>query len=135
MQKLRVLWSRVKGQTAQEREDRALDEEVREHIALLEERYKAQGMDAHEAARAARRQFGNVTALRERQRAQRGLVSPTEWSRDVRFGMRMLAKRPVSSAAAVLALALGRTQSGITAAWEKFATRRLYRAITSRCWA
>ena len=51
-------------------------------------------MSAHEAARAARRQFGNVTALKERQRAQRGILSPTEWWRDVRFGLRMLAKRP-----------------------------------------
>jgi predicted permease len=64
-------------------------------------------MSAREAARAARRQFGNVTALKERQRAQRGILSPTEWWRDVRFGIRMLAKRPVSSAAVVLALALG----------------------------
>ena len=64
-------------------------------------------MSAQEAARAARRQFGNVTVLKERQRAQRGILSPTEWWRDVRFGMRMLVKRPASSAAVVLALALG----------------------------
>ena len=64
-------------------------------------------MSARDAARAARRQFGNVTALMERQRAQRGILSPTEWWRDVRFGLRMLAKRPVSSAAVVVALALG----------------------------
>src|SRR5882757_2304749 len=107
MSKIRTLWSRVKGQVAQLREDEVLDEEVREHIALLEKRYQAQGMSAPEATRAARRQFGNVTVLKERQRAQRGILSPTEWWRDVRFGMRMLAKRPVSSAAVVLALALG----------------------------
>jgi len=55
----------------------------------------------------ARRQFGNVTVLKERQRAQRGMLSPAEWGRDVRFGMRMLAKRPALNAAMVLALALG----------------------------
>jgi hypothetical protein len=97
----------VKGQAAQGREDEVFDEEIREHISLLEARYKAQGMSAPDAARAARRQFGNLTALRERQRAQRGLLSPVEWWRDARFGMRMLAKRPLSNAAVVLALALG----------------------------
>jgi len=107
MRILRMLWSRVKGQAAQGREDEAFDVEVREHIAMLEERYTAQGMSARQAVKAARRQFGNITALKERQRAQRGILSPTEWWRDVRFGLRMLAKRPASNAAVVLALALG----------------------------
>ena len=107
MGKLRQLWSRVRGQAAQRREDEVFDEEIREHISLLEARYSAQGMSAPDAARAARRQFGNLTALKERQRAQRGILSPVEWWRDARFGMRMLAKRPLSNAAVVLALALG----------------------------
>jgi predicted permease len=107
MRKLRMLWSRVKGQAVQGREDDAFSEEIRDHIALLEERYAAQGMSARDAARAARRQFGNVTALKERQRTQRGILSPGEWWRDVQFGLRMLAKRPVSNAAVVVALALG----------------------------
>ena len=107
MGKLRMLWARAKGQTRQGREDEGLEAEIREHIALLEARYVEQGMDTGEAARAARRQFGNVTALKERQRAERGILSPGEWWRDMRFGMRMLAKRPVSSAAVVVALALG----------------------------
>ena len=107
MDKLRMLWARVKGQAAQTREDDAFDDEIREHITLLEERYRAQGLSAKEAAQAARRQFGNVTGLKERQRAQRGILSPQEWWQDVRFGMRMLAKRPMLNAAMVLALALG----------------------------
>lgn len=107
MRTLRMFWARVRGQAAQWCEDRAFEEEIREHIELLEDRYTLQGMSAQEAARAARRQFGNVTALKERQRAQRGILSPAEWWRDVRFGFRMLAKRPVSSAAVVVALALG----------------------------
>ncbi|HWE85777.1 MAG TPA: ABC transporter permease [Terracidiphilus sp.] len=107
MGKLRMLWARVMGQAAQGREDDAFDAEIREHIDLLEKRFMAQGMSARDAARAARRQFGNVTALKEKQRAQRGILSPTEWWRDARFGLRMLAKRPASNAAVVLALALG----------------------------
>src|SRR5512146_1764348 len=107
MGNLRELWARMKGQAMQKREDEVFEEEIREHIALLEQRYGAQGMNAADAARAARRQFGNVTALKERQRSQRGILSPSEWLQDARFGIRMLAKRPVSSAAVVLALALG----------------------------
>jgi len=107
MRKLRILWARLRGQAAQGREDEQFDEEIREHIAMLEERYHSQGMSGRQATRAAWRQFGNLTALKERQRAQRGFLSPAEWWRDVRFGMRMLSKRPVSSAAVVLALALG----------------------------
>ena len=97
----RTLWARLKGQAAQRQEDEALDEEIREHIALLEERYRSQGMSARDASRAARRQFGNVTGLMERQRALRGILSPSEWWQDVRFGARMLAKRSISSAAVV----------------------------------
>jgi predicted permease len=107
MPNLRTLWAKVKGQASQRREDDVFEGEIREHIALLEERYRSRGMCAQEAARAARRQFGNVTALKERQRAQRGFLSPSEWWRDLRFGARMLAKRPASNAAVVLALALG----------------------------
>ena len=107
MQKLRMLWARVRGQMAQAREDQSFDEEISEHLALLEARYRAQGMSAQEAARAALRQFGNVTTLKERQRAQRGILSPAEWGRDIRFGLRMLAKRPALNAAMVVALALG----------------------------
>lgn len=107
MQKLRMLWARVKGQAFQAHEDAAFDEELREHIALLEQRYRGQGMSARDAAHAARRQFGNVTVLKERQRWQRGILSPAEWWSDARFGARMLARRPISSAAVVVALALG----------------------------
>jgi len=112
MKRLRMLWARVKGQAAQKREDEALDEEIREHLDLLAERYRTRGMSADEAAQAARRQFGNVTVLKERQRAERGILSPAEWWMDARFGMRMLAKRPVSNAAVVLALAVGIGMNG-----------------------
>ena len=107
MRRLRVLWARVLGQVSQGREDAALDEEIHEHIALLTERYREQGMSAQDAARAARRQFGNVTLLKEQQRGQRGMLLVGELWRDVCFGMRMLAKKPGLHSAMVLTLALG----------------------------
>src|SRR5262249_13850120 len=60
-----------------------------------------------DAIRAARRQFGNVTQLKEQQRGQRGILSPAGLARDMRFGMRMLAKKPGLHAAMVVAVALG----------------------------
>lgn len=48
MRKLRTLWSRLKGQAAQVREDEAFDAEIREHITLLEQRYRMQGMSGLE---------------------------------------------------------------------------------------
>lgn len=107
MGRLRTIWARLKGQVAQSREDDAFSDEIREHISLLTEHYRTQGMSAEQAARAANRQFGNVTRLKEGHRGQRGILSPTEWSRDMRFGVRMLAKKPGLHAAMVIALALG----------------------------
>ncbi|HUN85895.1 MAG TPA: ABC transporter permease, partial [Terracidiphilus sp.] len=107
MDRLRTTWAKLKGQAVQSREDDAFTDEIREHITLLTQHYRAQGMSAEEATHAAHRQFGNVTQLKERQRWQRGMLSPAEWGRDVRFGMRMLAKKPGLYAAMVIALALG----------------------------
>lgn len=105
--KLRTIWARLKGQAMQSCEDDAFSDEVREHIRLLTQHYRAQGMSTEDAARAAHRQFGNVTQLKEQQRHQRGILFPAEWARDVRFGIRMLAKKPGLHAAMVIALALG----------------------------
>ena len=107
MGKLRTLWARVKGQAAQSREDEAFSDEIREHIKMLTERYRGQGLSAEDAAHTAGRLFGNVTSLRERQRMQRGILSPMELWRDLCFGMRVFRKRIFSNAAVVLALALG----------------------------
>ena len=45
--------------------DDEFDAEIQDHLRLLADRYVAQGMSRGEAAAAARRQFGNVTILRE----------------------------------------------------------------------
>ena len=60
---LRALAARLRGLFGDRRADRELDDEIETHLRLLTERYVRQGMTEDEAARAARRQFGNVTLL------------------------------------------------------------------------
>jgi predicted permease len=107
MQFLRMWTAKMKGLLTQKRQDHEFDEEIQAHLHDLIERYLRQGMSRADAATAARRQFGNVTLLQERQRAQRSFLSPSEWWGDIRFGMRMMLKKPGSNAAVIIALALG----------------------------
>jgi predicted permease len=104
---LRLWAAKTRGLFVQEREDEGLDTEILAHIDLLTQRYVDQGMSRPDAAIAARRKFGNLTVLKEQQRAQRSFLSPRELWGDIRFGMRMIQKKPGSNAAVVLALALG----------------------------
>jgi hypothetical protein len=97
----------VWGIFGQARADRELNEEIENHLQLLRERFIREGMSAADAAVVARQQFGNLTLLRERYRAQRGFLSPAEWLGDLRFAVRMLRKKPLANGAVALALALG----------------------------
>ncbi|HEY1897208.1 MAG TPA: ABC transporter permease [Terracidiphilus sp.] len=107
MRILRLWAAKTRGLFMQGREDQDLDGEIQDHLNLLKDRYVRQGMSAQDANHAARKQFGNVTMLKERQRAQRSFLSPAEIWGDIRFGMRMIMKKPGSNAAVVVALALG----------------------------
>ncbi len=112
MRLLRLWAAKAKGFVTGKRQDHEFDAEIQSHLHLLTERYLRQGMSGDEAATAARRQFGNLPLLKERQRAQRSFLSPAEWWGDIRFGLRMMGKRAGSNAAVVLALALGIGMNG-----------------------
>jgi putative ABC transport system permease protein len=86
--------------------DTDFDAEIATHSALLAERYRSQGMSAEEAARAASRQFGNATLLKEDRRAMQTFPALEELWRDVRYAARVLKKSPSFTAAVVLTLAL-----------------------------
>jgi hypothetical protein len=103
MRHVRLWAAKAKGLLTRKRQDHEFDAEIQSHLLLLTERYVGQGMSRDDATSAARRQFGNVTLLHERQRAQRSFLSPAEWWGDIRFGLRMMMKKPGTNAAVVLA--------------------------------
>ncbi len=81
--------------------------EIQSHLELETDHLKQQGLSEEEARSAARRRFGNVTRVSEQfYESQRWAWADTLW-RNIRFGLRMLARSPGSSVVAILVLALG----------------------------
>lgn len=86
---------------------RELEEDIREHIAQETQDNIERGMTPKEAGYAARKKFGNVTRVKEDVREVWSFAWLEQWLRDIRFGVRMLAKTPVITVIALLSLGLG----------------------------
>jgi putative ABC transport system permease protein len=104
---LRVLLSRVRATLRRSRLDNELDDELREHLAMLQERFVRNGMDPSEALYAARRQFGGVTQVKEQLMERRTMPLVEDVTRDVRHAARGLWRSPGFSLTVILTLALG----------------------------
>jgi predicted permease len=84
-----------------------LSESIREHLDETIEELVDNGMSREEAARAARRQFGNVALLEERSReVWQWPTIESAWA-DVKFALRQLRRSPGFTIVSLLTLALG----------------------------
>jgi predicted permease len=98
---------RLKALVHRRQLEQDLDDEIAFHLAMRAEKNKALGKESDEAARAARRHFGNIGIVKELSRALWTFPSLESWGMDLRYVIRTLAKNKTFTAVGVLAIALG----------------------------
>ena len=99
------LWTRTKYFFAGKRR-REVDEEIAFHLEREAEENRLRGMTPEEARRRAAIAFGGRERAREECREQRPAWTLESLGRDVKYGVRGLARNPMFTAVAVLTLAL-----------------------------
>jgi macrolide transport system ATP-binding/permease protein len=107
VRRLGKLWARMRDTVRNEPRDLEFQAELEEHVRLLAERYRRQGMTSEAAMLAARRQFGNTTLLQEDLRAMQIIPAIESLRGDLTYAVRMLRRNPGFAATAVITLALG----------------------------
>jgi putative ABC transport system permease protein len=101
------LLSRVRFSLLRRRVDHETRREIEAHLDQLAVRYIAQGMTPADAHDAARRQFGNVTHLREEIHEMNGMLSLDALGQDLKYALRQLQRRRAFSAIVIATLGLG----------------------------
>jgi hypothetical protein len=86
--RLRIIWTRIRPLWSRRTLKREIDEELRFHLEQRTAENVAAGMSPDKAAREARKRFGNLQSVREECRDSNGAsYGETVWQ-DVLFGVR-----------------------------------------------
>src|SRR5436190_17923101 len=102
----RVFIERARAHLRGRQHDAELNEEIRTHLAMLAADHARRGLPRPDAERAARRDFGSVEGVKEIYRVQQRLAWIDGFLRDLRLGVRLLARYPGFSALTILTLAV-----------------------------
>ena len=89
------------------REESDLDREIQHHLHHLTAEFARQGHSQEEARRLAHRAFGHSDLVKEQCRDESRWAWLSGLRQDATFGLRIMRKSPVVTAAAILSLALG----------------------------
>ena len=100
-------FSRLWAAIAPGRAEDELSREITAHLALLEDELQRRGMTAGEARVEARRAFGGVEQMKDRQRDARSFVWLDDARWDLRHAARLLRRDVLFTLTAVLSLAIG----------------------------
>ena len=103
----RQVYLRLRSLFRRHRQERELDEEIRFHLANEAEEQIAAGMPPDEARAAARRDFGNVTLIRELTRETWGWAPAERFLHDIRSAIRGMQKAKGWTLVVLVSLALG----------------------------
>ncbi len=107
MRALRAWLRRLGGLFGKQRRDREFAEELESHLQMHVDDNLRAGMSPKEARRQAFIKLGGVEQTKENYRERRGLPWLETLIRDVRYGLRMLAKAPALTFILMFTLALG----------------------------
>lgn len=104
---LRGMRGRFRVLFQKKRVEQDMAAELHSHIEMQTLENLRAGMKPEEARCAARLEFGSLESIKQNCRDERGVPWIEHLGQDIRFGVRMLARRKGSSALTVLTLALG----------------------------